>query len=96
LILGQTQPETFLAVVPICGHYEAQNAESTTTPSPFYLMTGARDPWKKTYAKAKRDFQAAGGKVIVRPLAGRGHELPSGTSGTKEYLKAIIWAQSQI
>ncbi len=95
LILGQTQPERFLAVVPICGHYEAQNAESAGIPAPFYLMTGSRDPWKKTYVKAKKDLLAAGGKVTMRPLMGKGHQLPAGKSGTKEYNKAIIWALSQ-
>jgi len=96
LILGQNQPDTFLAVVPICGHYESQNAETTTTPAPFYLMSGARDPWKKTYIKAKRDFTSAGGAVQTRILAGKGHQLPAGQSGTKEYTKAIIWAMKQV
>ncbi|MDF1809754.1 MAG: alpha/beta fold hydrolase [Phycisphaerales bacterium] len=96
LILGQTQPETFLAVVPICGHYEEQNAKSTTTPAPFYLMSGARDPWKKTYVKAKRDFTSSGGSVQTRILAGKGHELPTGQSGNKEYAKAIIWAKKHL
>ena len=96
LILGQTQPESFLAVVPICGHYEAQNAESLQTPAPFYLISGARDPWKKTYVKAKNDFKAKGGSVMSRLLAGKGHQLPSGVAGTKEYTKAIIWALKQL
>jgi len=95
LILGQTQPETFKAVVPICGHYEAQNAESAGTPAPFYLLSGARDPWKKTYVKAKNDFVAAGGEVKSRLIAGKGHQLPTGKSGTKEYQMALIWALSQ-
>jgi len=95
LILGQTQPETFLAVVPICGHYEAQNAQATGSPSPFYLISGARDPWKKTYIKAKNDFTAAGGQVQTRILAGKGHQLPTGNSGTKEYTKALTWALKQ-
>lgn len=95
LILGQTQPESFLAVVPICGHYEAQIAEATATPAPFYLMTGARDPWKKTYIMARKDFVAAGGAVKTRTLAGLGHQLPSGKSGTREYQKAILWALDQ-
>ncbi len=95
LILGQTHPETFLAVVPICGHYEAQNAESVSAPAPFYLISGARDPWKKTYVKAKKDFVAAGGQVQTRILAGYGHQLPTGVGGTKEYTKAIIWALKQ-
>jgi len=95
LILGQTHPESFLAVIPICGHYEPQIAEASTTPAPFYLITGSRDPWKKTYIKAKNDFTAAGGQVQSRILSGKGHQLPSGKSGTREYEKAIIWALKQ-
>ena len=95
LILGQTQADTFQAVVPICGHYEAQNASSDATPAPFYLLTGSRDPWKKTYVKAKKDISTAGGEVVMRTIAGKGHQLPTGQSGTREYLKAIIWSLSQ-
>lgn len=95
LILGQTQPETFVGVVPICGHYESQNAEAKDVPSAFYLMSGARDPWRKTYVKAKRDFEAGGGAVQVRLLAGKGHQLPRGKSGTNEYSRAIKWCLDQ-
>ncbi len=95
LILGQTQPEKFAGVVPICGHYEAQNAESTATPAPFYLISGARDPWKKTYIQAKKDFAVAGGRVQTRILTGKGHQLPSGKSGTALYQQAIIWSLNQ-
>ena len=95
LILGQTEPERFLAVVPICGHYEAQNAESAGSPAPFYLMTGSRDRWKKTYLNAKKEFESAGGEVMMRMLTGKGHQLPIGKSGTKEYIKAIKWALAQ-
>ena len=96
LILGQTQPESFLAVVPVCGHYEDQIAKSTAEPAPFYLISGSRDPWKNTYSKARRDFVDSGGEVQMRILAGKGHELPSGPSGTKEYTKAILWARKQL
>ncbi len=92
LILGQTQPKSFIGVVPICGHYESQNAESNDVPAPFYLISGARDPWKGTYTKAKRDFEEAGGEVRIRVLSGKGHQLPIGKSGTREYVKAIQWA----
>jgi predicted esterase len=95
LILGQNQPETFLAVVPICGHYEPQIAEATTAPAPFYLITGSRDPWKETYITAKKDFVAAGGQVQTRILTGKGHQLPSGRAGTHEYEKAIVWSLNQ-
>lgn len=96
LNMGQMEPEKFLAVVPICGHYEAQNAEADYAPVPFYLISGARDPWKKTYVNARKDFLAKGGVVESRLLAGKGHQLPSGVAGTKEYSKAIIWALKQL
>jgi|GEM_PF-1184333 len=97
LIMGQTSPELFAGVIPICGHYEPQNAsaEEDTTLPPFYLMTGARDPWKKTYAQAKRDFSKNKSLVQVKMLAGKGHELPTGKAGTKELVKAIKWCQSK-
>lgn len=95
LILGQTQPERFAGVVPICGHYEAQAAKGDAAPAPFYLMTGARDPWKKTYTRARRDFEDAGGRVAVRVLTGSGHELPAGGVGTREYTRALRWSLTQ-
>ena len=93
LIMGQTHPEFFAGVVPICGHYEPQvaSAEESSQIPPFYLLTGARDPWKKTYAQAKRDFTKSNTKVQVRMLAGKGHELPN----DKELIKALKWCQSQ-
>lgn len=95
LIMGQTDPELFRAVVPICGHYEPQNAAIVATPAPFYLLTGARDPWKRTYTQARIDLTEAGGKVELRMLTSRGHELPVGKAGTREFTKAILWALNQ-
>ncbi|MFG0245554.1 MAG: alpha/beta fold hydrolase [Phycisphaerales bacterium JB052] len=95
LIMGQTQPELFAGVVPICGHYEAQIAEAAQTPAPFYLMTGARDPWKRTYNDARRDFEDAGAAVQVRLLPSVGHALPSGKVGTREYVRAVRWVLEQ-
>lgn len=97
LIMGQTSPDLFTGVIPICGHYEPQNAsaqENAQLP-PFYLLTGARDPWKKTYAQAKRDFTQSNAKVKVRMLAGKGHEIPAGKLGLTELTKAIKWCQQQ-
>jgi predicted esterase len=91
LIMGQTHSDKFIGVVPICGHYEEQVAASDVQPAPFYLMMGARDPWKRTYTKARKVFDEAGGEVQLRILTGRGHELPSGSVGFKEYKKALIW-----
>jgi len=95
LVIGQTEPKLFEAVIPICGHYEAQVAKGDQAPARFYLMTGSRDPWKRTYTDARRDFEQAGGEVELRLLTGRGHELPGGTSGTREFTKAIRWALKQ-
>lgn len=92
LIMGQTQPDRFLAVVPICGHYEAQNASGDVSPAPFYLISGARDPWRATYLRAQEDFEQAGGVVQLRMLSGYGHQLPGGAGGTREYTRAIKWA----
>ena len=95
LIMGQTQPERFAGVIPICGHYEAQIAESEQTPAPFYLMTGAQDPWKRTYTDARRDFEDAGAAVQVRLLPSKGHALPMGKAGTREYVRAVRWVLEQ-
>jgi len=97
LIMGQTHPDLFAGVIPICGHYEPQNASAkdNTTLPPFYLLTGARDPWKKTYASAKRDLKASNTPVQLRMLTGKGHQIPAGPSGVKELIKAIKWCQKQ-
>ncbi len=96
LTMGQTDPELFAGIIPICGHYEPQIAEANPnqSPTPFYLMTGARDPWKKTYAIAKRDFTKANTPVTVRVIPAIGHQIPSGPRGIKELTKAITWCQN--
>jgi predicted esterase len=92
LIMAQTEPERFLAVVPICGHYESQIAEARGVPAPTYLLTGARDPWRQTYTAARRDFVSAGAEVELRILSGYGHTLPSGRSGLLAFNRAIQWS----
>ena len=96
LIMGQTHPNLFAGIIPICGHYEPQNAspDDAATLPPFYLMTGARDPWKKTYTLAKRDLTKTNTPVQVRMLAGKGHEIPAGPAGVKELVRAITWCQN--
>lgn len=96
LTMGQTHPELFAGVVPICGHYEPQIAEANQhqSPTPFYLMTGARDPWKKTYASAKRDFNKSNTPVTVRVIPAIGHQIPAGPRGIIELVKAIKWCQN--
>lgn len=97
LVQGQTRPERFVGVVPICGHYEAAAAETEAgrVPSPFYLITGSRDDWKETYSVARRELEAAKGAVELRVLTGRGHQLPVGATGTREYRRAIEWCLGQ-
>ncbi len=97
LIMGRTHPGLFAGVIPICGHYEPQvaDADERANIPPYYLMTGARDPWKKTYINAKRDFKYSGIPVEVRMLSGKGHELPQGKQGLREMIKAIRWCESQ-
>lgn len=95
LIMGQTHADRFLGVIPICGHYEPQVAKGEQRIAPFYLLTGARDPWKQTYSVARRAFTDAGAPVQLRMLPGRGHELPTGVSGVREYTKALLWVLDQ-
>jgi predicted esterase len=95
LIMGQTRSEKLLGTVPICGHYEEQVADSDGVPAPCYLLTGARDPWRKTYGQAKRDFEAAGGAAQVRMVSGMGHELPDGVVGERELIRALRWVLRQ-
>jgi predicted esterase len=97
LIMGRTHPSLFAGVIPICGHYESQfsSGEEYADYPPHYLMTGARDAWKKTYITAKRDFTSAGIPVEVRMISGKGHEIPQGKLGLREMVKAIRWCESQ-
>lgn len=96
LTMAQTHPELFAGIIPICGHYEPQIAESNKeqNAAPVYLMTGARDPWKKTYATAKRDFLKANTPAKVRVIPAIGHQIPAGPRGAKEIVNAIKWCQN--
>tara|TARA_E500000318_G_scaffold14854_6_gene15123 strand:- start:156312 stop:157328 length:1017 start_codon:yes stop_codon:yes gene_type:complete len=91
LNMGRTHPSMFRGIIPICGHYESQVATLDGVPSPFYLMTGARDNWRGTYAAAKRDFRDAGGEAEIRMLPGLGHQLPQGRTALREFKKAFLW-----
>lgn len=91
LNMGRTHPSMFRGIIPICGHYEPQIATVDGVPSPFYLMTGARDNWRRTYAEAKRDFRDAGGEAEIRMLPGLGHQLPQGRTAMREFKKAFLW-----
>ncbi|MEO1512739.1 MAG: alpha/beta fold hydrolase, partial [Planctomycetota bacterium] len=80
--VGNQNPELFDAVIPVCGHYEADVANVQTagddTPR-WYLLIGARDAWHTTYDAAERDMTAAGIEVRVKKLPRRGHEFPTGS-----------------
>lgn len=95
LILGQTRPELFRGVIPVCGHYEAQVVASPREPAPFYLLTGARDPQRRTYTEARRALLDAGGAAQLRVLSGHGHELPSGRVALREFKRALVWVDRQ-
>ncbi len=91
LVMGQIRPELFAGVIPVCGHYEPQIVDSDIKPAPFYLMTGARDDWRRTYSIASRDFAERGGHVQLRVIPKHGHELPSGRIAIREFAKAFKW-----
>lgn len=91
LTMAQTHAETFRAVVPICGHFEAGITSSEGMPSRAYLLTGSRDPWKATYREARDAFEERGGEVRLRVLSGLGHEMPS----RRELERALRWALSK-
>ena len=93
LVMGQTRPELFAGVIPVCGHYEPQIVESDTKPAPFYLMTGARDDWRKTYSIASRDFEARHGDVQLRVIPRHSHEMPAGRIAIREFAKAFKWLE---
>lgn len=87
LVMTQTHADLFAGVVPVCGHYEANITADTKTIAPTYLMTGARDPWKDTYEKAKADFSGVGAPVEVRIVPGMGHQM----ANTAELTRALEW-----
>lgn len=91
LVMGQSHPELFAGVIPICGHYESRIADSENQPAPFYLMTGASDRWRKTYNQALRDFREQGGHVQSRVIPRHGHEIPTGKVALREFTKAFKW-----
>lgn len=93
LMLGQSHPDRFQGVIPICGHYESDVATlPATDPRPrWYLMIGARDPWAKTYTAAERAFRGAGMTVRRDVVRGVGHAMPKGRSGATRLRRAIEW-----
>ncbi len=50
---------------------------------------------RKTYAQAKRDFEAAGGAAEARMISGNGHELPRGRDDERAYAIGIRWVPDQ-
>jgi phospholipase/carboxylesterase len=93
LIMGQTDPDLFSGVIPICGHFEPQIARADRPPAPFYLLTGAQDQWKRTYTAAREAFEDLGGEVRLRVVPGMGHDLPWGARAEKEFNRAFDWLE---
>jgi predicted esterase len=94
LMLGQTCPARFDAVIPVSGHYEPGVAEvpaSGDDRPAWYLLIGSRDGPASTYLDAERAFRSAGMDVRRRTLAGRGHEFPTGPGGERELTTALRW-----
>lgn len=84
LAMGRSHPELFDAVVPVCGHWEADAAslppgpgegESDDRPA-WYLLIGERDPWQATYDEAEEVLGEAGMRVSVEKVGGLGHAMP--------------------
>jgi predicted esterase len=93
--MGRSHPDLFGAVVPICGHWEADAAamprapaveEEDSRPS-WYLLIGELDPWQGTYDGAFGALGDAGMRVEMKKLPRVGHAMPR----TGELLEALRW-----
>ena len=80
LMLGQSHPDRFQAVIPVCGHYENDVAELPTEGDRprWCLLIGERDRWARTYIAGERDFKKAGMTVRRDVVKGMGHSMPRG------------------
>jgi len=94
LMLGQSHPDRFHAVIPVSGHYESDVAELPTDgPRPRWcLLIGERDPWAPTYTAAERAFSDAGMRVRREVVPGLGHAMPRGGSGAALLSDVLEWA----
>tara|TARA_R110000782_G_scaffold54637_1_gene115422 strand:+ start:1106 stop:2122 length:1017 start_codon:yes stop_codon:yes gene_type:complete len=88
LVMARTHADRLAAIVPICGHYEPNNAPDDDAMSPTYLLTGARDPWKVTYTRAAEDLEAAGTPHRLRIVPAMSHRMPQDV----ELRRALEWA----
>lgn len=90
LMVGQSHPEAFDAVIPIAGHYESDVAElpSGDDLPRWRLIIGERDGWAYTYEDAERDFEGAGMTVERDVVRGMGHQMP----GERVLTEALEWA----
>lgn len=93
LMLGQSHPAVFDAVIPVGGHYEADTATvPSDDPRPRWaLLIGADDPWAATYEEARRVFTAAGMTVRHEAIPGLGHAFPTGRD-RGALASALAWA----
>jgi predicted esterase len=94
IMLGQTHPDHFAAIIPVSGHYEADVAElpAEGRRPRWFLIIGALDPWAKTYDEAQRAFEAAGMTVRLRRIPEQRHAMPKGERGERLLQEAIAWA----
>jgi predicted esterase len=94
LMLGRSHPDRFHAVIPVCGHWEADVATlPKTDPRPRWcLLIGERDPWAKTYVEAERALGGAGMTVRREVVPGVGHAMPGGRRGTALLRAVLEWA----
>jgi len=94
LMLGQSHPDRFHAVIPVCGHYETDVADLPAEGARprWCLMIGERDPWAPTYVAAERAFEAAGMTVRREVVPGMGHAMPSGRRGAALVRQVLAWA----
>ncbi len=84
LAMGRSHPGLFDAVVPVCGHWEADAAGLPEAPAEgeaddrpaWYLLIGDRDPWQATYDEAQEMLGEAGMRVSVEKVRELGHAMP--------------------
>jgi predicted esterase len=94
LMLGQSHPDRFDAVIPVCGHYEADVAELPTAgPRPRWcLLTGEYDRAAPTYVAAERAFRGVGMTVRRDVVPRHGHGMPGGRGGQALLRDVLSWA----
>lgn len=89
LAMARTHPQLIDAVIPVCGHWEADAGPAPTAEGPRWaLVMGARDPWAHTYDEARGVLTQAGADVELALIGGMGHAVPN----TRVLTEALGWA----